>query len=143
MTSWHDHFNHVRLIAGMPFCTGWPFVTNVLLLDGNNILSAGLANLLTENQSLRLQHLTAVDDLSILDAIERRPPDVIAITETDPDDVIRMLRLLESAYPASTWRIMIVRQQTNRIDLYDKRQVMINRRQDVLDLFNDSRYAGW
>jgi hypothetical protein len=32
---------------------------------------------------------------------------------------------------------MIVRQDSNRIDLYDKRQVMINRRQDVIDLFNE------
>jgi DNA-binding NarL/FixJ family response regulator len=110
----------------------------VLLVDGNNILSAGLASLLTEKQSLQLEHLTETDDLSILDAIERRQPDVIVITETFPDDVTHILRLLETAYPDSTWRIMIVHQKTNRIDLYDKRQVMINHRQDVLDLFNDS-----
>jgi hypothetical protein len=46
---------------------------------------------------------------------------------------------LETTQPDATWRIMIVRQDTNRIDLYDKRQVMINRRQDVIDLFNDSQ----
>lgn len=115
----------------------------VLLVDGNNILSAGLASLLTENQSLQLEHLAEVDDLSILDAIERRQPDVIVITETDPDDVTRILRLLESTQPDSTWRIMIVRQKSNRIDLYDKRQVMINHRQDVIDLFNDSLLTKW
>jgi len=59
------------------------------------------------------------------------------ITENDPNELARILELLETAHPDSPWRIMIVRQDTNRIDLYDKRQVMINRRQDVIDLFNE------
>jgi predicted glycosyltransferase len=109
----------------------------VILLDGNNILSAGLASLLTENQDLQLEHLTRVDDLSILETISRRQPDVIVITESDPYELARILELLETTQPDSTWRIMIVRQDSNRIDLYDKRQVMINRRQDVIDLFSE------
>ena len=109
----------------------------VILLDGNNILSAGLASLLTENQELQLEHITDVDDLSILEAIDRRQPDVIVITENDPYELARILELLETTQPDNTWRIMIVHQDSNRIDLYDKRQVMINRRQDVIDLFND------
>lgn len=113
----------------------------VMLLDGNNILSAGLANLLIENQSLQLEHLSQVDDLSILAAIERRQPDVIVITESDPAELARILELLETTRPDGTWRIMIVRHDSNRIDLYDKRQVMINRRQDVIDLFHGSQPA--
>jgi hypothetical protein len=111
----------------------------VMLLDANNILSAGLANLITENQALQFEHVTKVDDVSILAAINRRQPDVIVITEGDSDELTRILELLETTRPDGTWRIMIVRQDTNRIDLYDKRQVMINRRQDVIDLFNDSQ----
>ena len=110
----------------------------VMLLDGNNILSAGLANLITENQELQFEHVTKVDDVSIMDAINQRQPDVIVITESDPYELTRILELLETTRPDSTWRIMIVRQDSNRIDLYDKRQVMISRRQDVIDLFNDS-----
>jgi hypothetical protein len=109
----------------------------VILLDGNHILSAGLASLLTENQELQLEHMTDIDDLSILEAIGRRRPDVIVITENDSYELARILELLETTQPDSTWRIMIVRQDSNRIDLYDKRQVMINRRQDVIDLFNE------
>ena len=109
----------------------------VILLDGNNILSAGLASLLTENQELQLEHITDIDDLSILETINRRQPDVIVITESDPYELARILELLESTQPDNNWRIMIVRQDSNRIDLYDKRQVMINRRQDVIDLFNE------
>ena len=131
-----------RLIFGSYLAADWYLMPYVLLVDGNNILSAGLASLLTENQSLQLEHLTETDDLSILDAIERHQPDVIVITETEPDDVTHILRLLETAHSDSTWRTMIVRQKTNRIDLYDKRQVMINHRQDVLDLFNDSLLPG-
>jgi hypothetical protein len=111
----------------------------VMLLDANNILSAGLANLITENQELQLEHVTKVDDVSILAAITRRQPDVIVITESDPNELTRILELLESAQPDGAWRIMIVRQDSNRIDVYDKRQVMINRRQDVIDLFNGSQ----
>ena len=111
----------------------------VVLLDGNNILSAGLASLITENQDLQLEHLSRVDNLSILDAIGRRRPDVIVITESAPNDLTRILELLETTHPDGPWRIMIVRQDRNRIDLYDKRQVMISRRQDVIDLFNDSQ----
>ena len=110
----------------------------VILLDGNNILSAGLASLLTENQELQLEHITNIDDLSILETINRRQPDVIVITENDPYELARILELLETTQPDNTWRIMIVRQDSNRIDLYDKRQVMISRLQDVVDLFNDS-----
>jgi DNA-binding NarL/FixJ family response regulator len=111
----------------------------VMLLDGNNILSAGLANLLTNNQEMQFEHISHVDDASILEAFGRRQPDVVVITESDPDDLTRILELLETTHPDGPWRIMIVRQDTNRIDLYDKRQVMINRRQDVIDLFNDSQ----
>jgi hypothetical protein len=110
----------------------------VMLLDGNHILTAGLANLITENQELQLEHVTNVDDLSILAAINRRQPDVIVITESNPDELTRILELLETARPDSAWRIMIVRQDSNRIDVYDKRQVMINHRQDVVNLFHDS-----
>jgi hypothetical protein len=127
------------LIEAAHLVSGWFLVSYVMLLDGNNILSAGLANLLTENQDLQFEHITKVDDISILDAISRRQPDVIVITENDPYELTRILDLLETARPDSTWRIMIVRQDSNRIDLYDKRQVMINRRQDVIDLFNDSQ----
>jgi hypothetical protein len=109
----------------------------VILLDGNNILSAGLASLLTENQELQLEHLARVDDVSILETIGRRQPEVIVITESDPYELARILELLESTQLDSTWRIMIVRQDSNRIDLYDKRQVMINKRQDVIDLFSE------
>jgi hypothetical protein len=113
----------------------------VILLDGNNILSAGLASLLTENQELQLEHLTHVDDLNILETIGRRQPDVIVITESDPYELARILELLETTQPDSTWRIMIVRQDSNRIDVYDKRQVMINQRQDVIELFTESQRA--
>jgi len=112
-------------------------VPYVLLLDGNNILSAGLASLLTEHQSLQLEHLAKVDDASILEAIQRHLPDVIAITETDPCDVTRILKLLETTRPDDPWRIMIVRQDSNRIDIYDKRQVMINHQRDVIALFTE------
>jgi hypothetical protein len=114
-------------------------MTYVVLLDGNNILSAGLANLITDNQDLQFEHITQVNDASILEAFGRRQPDVVVITESDPKDLTRILELLETTQPDGPWRIMIVRQDTNRIDLYDKRQVMINRRQDVIDLFNDSQ----
>ena len=113
----------------------------VMLLDGNNILSTGLASLLTDNQEMEFEHITQVDNASILEAFGRRQPDVVVITESDPNDLTRILELLESTQPDGTWRIMIVRQDSNRIDLYDKRQVMINRRQDVIDLFNDSQLA--
>jgi hypothetical protein len=130
------------LIAVSYFAPGWLIVTYVLLLDGNNILAAGLANLLTANQQLHFEHVTKVDDLSILDALNRRQPDVIVITEDDPYELTRILELLETTRPDSTWRIMIVRQDSNRIDLYDKRQVMISKRQDVIDLLNDSQLTG-
>ena len=113
----------------------------VMLLDGNNILSAGLANLLTDNQEMEFEHITQIDNASILDAFGRRQPDVVVVTEGDPDDLTRILELLESAQSNGTWRIMIVRQDTNRIDVYDKRQVMINQRQDIIDLFNDPQLS--
>jgi hypothetical protein len=109
----------------------------ILLLDGNNILSAGLANLLTDNQELQFEHISQIDDANILAAFGRRQPDVVVITESDPNDLTHILELLETTQPDGPWRIMIVRQDTNRIDLYDKRQVMIKRRQDVIDLFNE------
>jgi hypothetical protein len=110
----------------------------VILLDGNNILSAGLTSLLIDNQDLQFEHILRVDETSILEALGRRQPDVIVITESDPTDLRRILDLLETTQPNGPWRIMIVRQDTNRIDVYDKRQVMINQRQDVIDLFNIS-----
>ena len=119
-------------------CSDWLTMTCVMLLDGNNILSAGLANLLTDNQQLKFEHITQVDDASILEAFGCHQPDVVVITETDHDELTRILELLQTTQPNSSWRIMIVRQDTNCIDLYDKRQVMINRRQDVIDLFNAS-----
>jgi hypothetical protein len=111
-------------------------MTYVMLLDGNHILSAGLANLLTDNQELQFEHIMQVDDASIIEAFGCRQPDVVVITESDPNDLTRILDLLETTQPDGTWRIMIVRQDTNRIDLYDKRQVMINQRQDVIVLFS-------
>ena len=116
-------------------------MTYVVLLDGNNILSAGLANLITDNQELQFKHITQVDDASILEAFGRRQPDVVVITESDPNDLTRILELMETTHPDSSWRIMIVRQDTNRIDLYEKRQVMINQRQDVIDLFNAPQFT--
>ena len=72
--------------------------------------------------------------------IPLRWPEVLRLPQfgRDPYELTRILELLETTRPDSTWRIMIVRQDSNRIDLYDKRQVMISRRQDVIDLFNDS-----
>jgi hypothetical protein len=137
MTSWHDKGYPAQPIQAAIIVQAGSVMPYVILLDGNNILSAGLASLLTENQELQLEHLTHIDDLNILETLGRRQPDVIVITESDPYELARILELLETTQPDSPWRIMIVRQDTNRIDLYDKRQVMINRRQDVIDLFNE------
>jgi nicotinate-nucleotide pyrophosphorylase len=128
----------VRRVAQHFICNRRPTMPYVMLLDGNHILTAGLASLITENQELQLEHVTEVDNLSILAAINRRQPDVIVITEGDPNELTRILELLETARPDKAWRIMIVRQDSNRIDIYDKRQVMIKHRQDVLDLLNHS-----
>ncbi|MEJ2747478.1 MAG: hypothetical protein P8183_06170 [Anaerolineae bacterium] len=96
--------------------------SHVLVLDNQEILGAGLENLLSGEESLNVRGLTTQDESALVDEIRRLQPDtIILMAESQLTDPLRLLELL-SDY--GRIRIILVSIESNRFEIYDKQQIV-------------------
>jgi len=93
--------------------------TQCVLIFGESIFEEGIANLLTDEADLRVSSTKNTDDLTLLDEITQKRPNVIMLNESTPMNTVRILKLLFSTPSLAGLRVIIIRLSDNMIDVYE------------------------
>lgn len=109
---------------------------HIAMFADETLLGDGLADLFTRDAHVHLERMHRVDDASVLQVLQERCPDVIVIAGDDRLDPIHVVRLLERVQASRCVRIILVHDDENTVNLYDRRQVTISRSHDVLNLIH-------
>ena len=106
-------------------------VQRVLLIASGSLLDEGVESLLKPEIDLQVSGITPTDETTLLEDIARVQPDVILLNEVEPSDAARIFALLQGV-PAV--RMIVVRLNTNTVDVYQKQQVQGVKSNDLLAL---------
>lgn len=86
---------------------------------GSSIFEEGIAHILRLVNGLHVSGEKYTNEISFLENIEQTQPDVILLNETSQPFSTRLLDLLFSLPTRSERRIIVVRLNSNVIDVYD------------------------
>lgn len=106
----------------------------LLIIEGGSLLDEALKNLLSSRVTSQIVSVAQVDDTTLLETIRELGPDTIVVSEASSQDSARILRMLYDAPTLNVWRIIIVRHDDNRMDVYEKHCVVASKRDDLLEL---------
>lgn len=111
-------------------------LSHILILECELLLGAGLKSLLAEKSTLKINGITADNQVELLEQIGQLQPDVIVVdalsTLTDPFQLLAAL----NAYPKFL-RVVEVSANDNRVCIYDRRQILLTQSSDLTKLLLD------
>jgi DNA-binding NarL/FixJ family response regulator len=101
----------------------------VLVIDNRSIMGAGVETLLSDTRHLQVIGTTPQDEDSLVNDVWQFSPDVIILSNqsrlTDP---ARLMTLLKSY---RSFRLIVVSEDDNTMEVYEKRQMTARRRSDL------------
>jgi DNA-binding NarL/FixJ family response regulator len=101
-----------------------PTHNRILVVDNDEILGAGLENLLSNEESLKVWGVATQEESVLIDEIQRSQPDtVILIAESKLSNPTRLFTLLPGY---GRLRIILVSIDSNILEIYDKQQITAN-----------------
>lgn len=115
-----------------------------IFILGSSIFEEGIAHILRLVNGLHVSGDNYTNDASFLENIEQSQPDVILINETSQRYSARLLDLLLSLPSRDGRRVIVVRLNSNVIDVYDlprrdllkffdiRKQFIISKRDDLV-----------
>ncbi len=103
---------------------------SVLEVSNGTVFDEGVLNLLKDEADLRVSAVAFGDELTFLRNVLEIQPDVIVFNESGPLYLARIFELLMSLPFRSVIRIIVIRQNNDTIDLYERRQVIAYRHSD-------------
>jgi hypothetical protein len=111
---------------------------SILQVSNGTVFDEGMLNLLRDEADWRVSAVAFVDELTFLRNVIETRPDVIVFNEAGPLYLARIFELLMSLPFRSVLRIVVVRVNSNTIDLYERRQVIMQQRTDFATLIRSS-----
>lgn len=101
----------------------------VLIVDNHTIMGAGVKKLLSNTGRLQIVNSTPLAETDLIHDVQLFMPDVIILSNrsqlTTP---IRLLSLLKNQ---NAFRLIVVSEDDNTIEVYDKQQIMAERETDL------------
>jgi chemotaxis response regulator CheB len=101
----------------------------VLVVDNQGIMGAGLEKLISADQAIEVLGIVVPDEPTLVQEIWRIQPDIIILISES--EVISPCQLLERLGDYGRLRIILVSENSNVMDVYDKQQITA-RNQDSL-----------
>lgn len=111
---------------------------HVLVVGNRTLFDEGLTGLLAQEGGLRISGIAYKDKATFLREIARVQPDAILMNEigmANPGQICEWLK--ESPVP-ETVRVIIVRADDNRVEVYEKRTITVAHRADLISLIRGS-----
>lgn len=113
-------------------------LTDVLVIGTGSLLDQAIVNLIMHEPGF---HVATARDASctLLGETERGCPDVILLCETEPIDQVRVCGVLEQIPIHESVRLIIIRRETNVLEVYDKQIIELNHNAnaDLITLIKD------
>ena len=101
----------------------------VLVVDNHSILGTGVEELLSNIDQLQIIGVNPADEVDLLQDIWQLVPDVIILS--DRSSIISPTQLLFQLKYYPSVRLIVVSEDENTLDIYDKRQIMTRQRADL------------
>lgn len=101
----------------------------VLVIDNRSILGAGVETLLSNSGHLQVVGSVPNDEMDLLRHVWRFTPDVIVLSsQSQLTNPIRLLSLLKNY---GSFRLIVVSEDDNTMEVYEKRQVTARGQDDL------------
>ena len=107
---------------------------HVLIVGMGSLLYEGLESLLMHEPELQVATVTYSDLTTALKHLAPGFPDVIVLSECSPLDRTRTSELLHGISPQKTLRVIVIRPDSNILDVYDKQCLKATRNDDLINL---------
>lgn len=113
--------------------------TNILVVGAGSLLDQVIANLIMHEPGFHVA--TAVNDNSCcsLENTDPARPDVILLCEIEPINQARVCEVLEQIPVHESVRLIIIRRETNILEVYDKQLIELNHNADLITLIKDHK----
>jgi chemotaxis response regulator CheB len=110
----------------------------VLLIGDSSVLTEAIAMWLMSELNLEVSGLTYTDERAFVDAVRRVRPEVVVLIETPSLDPARFYQLLHSLPFEQALRAIVVHQDNQPLDVFDRQRVMPTGSQDIVRLIRGS-----
>ena len=106
----------------------------ILVVRTGSVFEEGVELLLTRDAKLEVRGVHYDDETNFLRRVSTIFPDVVVISETGPLDYTRVFDLLASIQNHTPITVVVVRPNSNTVDVYEKRRAVTERGEDLLAL---------
>lgn len=101
----------------------------VLVIDNRSIMGAGVEALLSNSEKLRVIGTTPEDETDLVRHVWQFLPDVIILSnQSQLTDPVHLLTLLNNY---RSFRLIVVSEDDNTMEIYEKRQTIASHRSDL------------
>jgi len=98
--------------------------------------------LLAEEPNLQVSSITYIDDVTLLQEISHAQPDMVVLNEARLLDSVRTVELLMKILEDLTnSQVIVIRPDSNTIDIYEKREITAYEGCDLLALIRNRNKA--
>jgi DNA-binding NarL/FixJ family response regulator len=102
----------------------------VLVVQGDHLLSDGIANLLTRESDFSVINTPFTSGAALIDQIEKIQPSVLILEENNGfGEVSPLFRLLKNTHE---FRLIIIDEWKNLIHIYEKQEIPIAKSADLI-----------
>ena len=114
----------------------------VIVVGASSLFEEGVTKLLAEEPNLQVSSITYIDDITLLQEISHAQPDMVVLNEARLLDSVRTVELLMKILEDLTnSQVIVIRPDSNTIDIYEKREITAYEGADLLALIRNHNKA--
>ena len=114
----------------------------VIVVGASSLFEEGVTKLLAEEPNLQVSSITYIDDITLLQEISHAQPDMVVLNEARLLDSVRTVELLMKILEDLTnSQVIVIRPDSNTIDIYEKREITAYEGGDLLALIRNHNNA--
>ena len=107
----------------------------VLIVENQTLLGAGVHSLLWEENGLELYGVSPHGQAELIQDIGRFQPDILVMDKSS--HLVAPLNLLAALENHAQLQVVVVSADDNQVCIYDKRQLLVERATDFLDMIRE------
>jgi DNA-binding NarL/FixJ family response regulator len=110
-------------------------VRRVLIVENQTLLGAGVHSLLGDETGLDIRGISPHDQSELMQDIRCFQPDIVIMDKVS--HLIAPLNLLAALENHAQLQVIVVSADDNQVCIYDKRQLLVKRTTDFLDMIRE------
>ena len=107
----------------------------VLIVENQTLLGAGVHSLVGDETGLEVRGISPHDHTELIRDIESFQPDIVILNKVS--QLMAPLNLLAALENHTQLQLIVVSADDNRVCIYDKRQLLVKRAADLVDIIRE------